>query len=168
MEDIKKFLKLANTTPEGKNLENLWRRAHAEGYEKGRKVALKDLETELKDKFREGIAKGMDLGCEQGYNVAKEAFDEVVNVVKAKEALKPQTSTTDTCAQTDPPITLNSTQIRSTATVACQIQDTFTSSTTSLTTTSTQTSPAMLVTTSQAWMFVENGVETHSTPTAVV
>ena len=95
-EDIKKFLKLANTTLGGKNLENLWRRAHAEGYKKGRKVALKDLEAGLKDKFREGIAKGMDLGREQGYNAAKEAFDEVVKVAKAKETPKPQTSTIDT------------------------------------------------------------------------
>ena len=48
-------------------------------------MALKDLETELKDKFREGIAKGMDLGCEQGYNVAKEAFNEVVKVANIRK-----------------------------------------------------------------------------------
>ena len=39
-EDVKNFLKLASTTPEGGNLVNIWRRAHREGYEKGRKKSL--------------------------------------------------------------------------------------------------------------------------------
>ena len=166
-EDIKKFLKLANTTPEGKNLENLWRRAHAEGYEKGRKVALKDLETESKDKFREGIAKGMDLGHEQGYNVAKGAFDEVVKVAKAKEALKPQTSTIDTGAQTDPPITLDSTQNGSTTSVSHQTRHILVP-TTSTTTVGIQTNPTTFPITSEAQTFVENGVGTHLATTAAV
>ena len=103
VEDIKNFLKLASTTPEGKNLENLWRRAHEEGYEKGKKVAIKGSETEVRDKYREGIARGMDLGREQGYNVAKEAFDDVIQRVKAGEAPKINTSNTET--QTDSPAT---------------------------------------------------------------
>ena len=103
VEDIKNFLKLASTTPEGKNLENLWRRAHEEGYEKGRKVAIKGSETEARDKYREGIARGMDLGREQGYNVAKEAFDDVIQRVKAGEAPKINTSNAET--QTDSPAT---------------------------------------------------------------
>jgi hypothetical protein len=47
VEDIKKFLTLASTTPEGKNLENLWRRAHEEGYEKGKESLLWNLEIKM-------------------------------------------------------------------------------------------------------------------------
>ena len=137
-EDIKKFLKLMNTTLEGKNLENLWRRAYGEGYEKGRKVALLDLETEMKDRFREGIAKGMDLGREQGYNVAKEAFDEIIKVTKAREVQKVDTSEAGT--QTDPPLTPTSSV-------------------------STQTT---LATISQARNFIENWVDTRLAPTVAV
>jgi hypothetical protein len=106
-EDIKNFLKLASTTSEGGNLGNLWRRAHAEGYKKGRKAAL---ETETKDKFREGIAKGMDLGREQGYNVAKEAFDEIIKTVKAREASESKFS--NAIVQTDPTIFSSTSQAR--------------------------------------------------------
>jgi hypothetical protein len=74
-DDIKKFLELASTRPEGKNLGNLWRRAHGEGYEKGRRSLLQNLERKMKDKYEEGVEEGMNLGREQGYTVAKEAFD---------------------------------------------------------------------------------------------
>ena len=100
-EDIKKFLKLASTTPDGKNLENLWRRAHGEGYEKGRKSLLQSLERKLEEKFGEGVERGKDLGCEEGYNVAKEAFDDIIKVVKARET--PKMSTSNISTQTDPP-----------------------------------------------------------------
>jgi flagellar biosynthesis/type III secretory pathway protein FliH len=100
-EDIKVFLKLASTTPEGENLETLWRRAHGEGYEKGRKVVLQDLEKKMEDKFEEGVEKGKDLGREEGYSVAKEAFDEIIKVVKAREA--PKIDTSDAETQTGPP-----------------------------------------------------------------
>jgi hypothetical protein len=99
-EDIKKFLKLASTTAEGKNLGNLWRRAHGEGYEKGRKSLLQDLEKKMEEKFEEGVEKGKDLGREEGYSVAKEAFDEIISVVKAREATKVDTS--DAGTQTNP------------------------------------------------------------------
>jgi hypothetical protein len=98
-EDIKKFLKLASTTPEGGNLENLWRRAHIEGYEKGRK----NMEKNMEDRFEEGVRKGMDLGHEEGYTVAKEAFDDIIKVVKAREA--PKVDTTNAGTQTDTPTT---------------------------------------------------------------
>jgi hypothetical protein len=54
----------------------------------------------MKDKLREGIEKGMDLGREQGYTIAKEAFDDIIKVTKAREAPKP--STTSAGTQTDP------------------------------------------------------------------
>ena len=164
-EDVKIFLKLANTTPEGKNLEYLWRRAYREGYEKGKKVALKGLETETKDKFREGIAKGMNLVREQGYTVAKEAFDEIIKKVKAREASESKLANAIT--QTDlMPITTTSifTQNDSTADTPCQSEDIFIPTT--LTTTvgiqaNTVTFPAI----SEAPTFVENGVRARFTPT---
>ena len=45
----------------------------------------------------------MDLGHEQGYNIAKEAFDDVIQRVKAGEAPKINTSNAET--QTDSPAT---------------------------------------------------------------
>lgn len=41
-ENIKEFLELAATTPEGANLKQLWERAYEEGYKKGRKSLLQN------------------------------------------------------------------------------------------------------------------------------
>jgi hypothetical protein len=98
VEDVKKFLTLASTTSEGKNLECLWRRAYEEGCEKGRKSLLRNLERKLEEKFEEGVERGMNLGREEGYTVAKEAFDDIIKTVKAREVLK--VNTTDTSSQT--------------------------------------------------------------------
>ena len=97
-ENIEAFLELAATTPEGANLERLWERAYEEGYEKGRKSLLRNLEIKMEEKFEEGIQRGMDLGREEGYTVAKEAFDEIIKVVKAREA--PKVNTTSASTQT--------------------------------------------------------------------
>jgi hypothetical protein len=138
-EDIKIFLKLASTTQEGRNLENLWRRAHEEGYEKERKSLLQDLEKKLEDRFEEGVERGMDLGREQGYTVAKEGFDGIIKELKAREASK--TCTINTGTQTDTP----------------------TATTTSI---SIQTSPTTLTTTSQARVFVQLETESIGTQTS--
>jgi hypothetical protein len=98
-EDIKKFLELAGTTPEGKNLETLWRRAHGEGYEKGRKSLLRSLEMKLEERFEEGIDRGMNLGREEGYTVAKGGFDHLLAQIKAREDSK-RPSTIDFSTQT--------------------------------------------------------------------
>ena len=123
IEDIRSFLQLASTTPEGKNLKNLWRRAHGEGYEKGRKSLLWDLEKKMEDKFEEGVKRGMNLGREQGYTVAKEGFNSIIKELKAKDT--PKTNTSDSGMQTDPPVTISMSV-------------------------STQTSPTTCVTTSQS------------------
>ena len=102
--DIKEFLKLASTTPEGENLGYLWRRAHGEGYEKGRKSLLQDLNKKMEDKFEE---RGMDLGREEGYTIAKEAFDDIINTVKAREATK-KAITTNSGTQTVSTTTITS------------------------------------------------------------
>ena len=52
----------------------------------------------MEEKFEEGIQRGMDLGREEGYTVAKEAFDEIIKVVKAREA--PKVNTTSASTQT--------------------------------------------------------------------
>jgi hypothetical protein len=68
-DDVKEFLKLASTKPEGENLVTLWRCAHGEGYENGRKSVLRNLEKKLEEKYEEGIERGMNLGREEGYTV---------------------------------------------------------------------------------------------------
>ena len=105
IEDIRSFLQLASTTPDGKNLENLWRRAHGEGYEKGRKSLLRNLEKKMEDKFEEGVERGMNLGREQGYTVAKEGFDSIIKALKAKDT--PRISTSDSGMQMNPPVTIS-------------------------------------------------------------
>lgn len=100
-EDIKKFLRLAATTTEGENLKYLWERAYEDGYENGRKSLLRNLEIKMEDKFEEGIEKGMSLGREEGYTVAKEGFDGIINAMRAREASK-TTVTTESGIQTDP------------------------------------------------------------------
>jgi flagellar biosynthesis/type III secretory pathway protein FliH len=42
----------------------------------------------MEEKFEEGVEKGMDLGREEGYTVAKKGFDEIIKVIKAREAPK--------------------------------------------------------------------------------
>ena len=100
-ENFKKFLKFAATTPEGENLVYLWKHAYEDGFENGRKSLLQDLGREMAEKFEEGVEKGMDLGREEGYTIAKEAFDKMVMKLKTREA--PKASTVDANAQTDPP-----------------------------------------------------------------
>jgi hypothetical protein len=98
---INTFLATATFTLESENLEVLWKRAYEEGYKNGRKAVLQDLGGKLEEKFEEGVARGMDLGREEGYTVAKKGFDGIVKALRAREAQK--SSTADTSAQTDPP-----------------------------------------------------------------
>jgi hypothetical protein len=55
------------------------------------------------DMFDVGVARGMDLGHEEGYIVAKKGFDGIVEGLRAREA--PKSSTNDTSTQTDPSMT---------------------------------------------------------------
>ena len=50
-EDIKKALELIATTPESANIIYLWERAYEDGYEKGRKSLLQNLEGKMEEKF---------------------------------------------------------------------------------------------------------------------
>ena len=99
-ENIKEFLKFTATTPEGKNLEYLWGRTYKEGYESGQKTVLQNIGRKLEEKIDEGVKRGMDLGCEEGYMVTKEAFDSMIMKIKARNTPKVDTSDADT--QTDP------------------------------------------------------------------
>jgi flagellar biosynthesis/type III secretory pathway protein FliH len=102
-EDIKKFLRVAVTTPEGANLFYLWKRAYDEGHQKGRKTLLENLERKMKEKFEEGVERGMNLGREQGYTIAKEAFDKMIVAIKARDTLK--VDTTNISTQTNSVVT---------------------------------------------------------------
>ena len=77
-EDIKEALELIATTSEGENLIYLWERAYKDGYESGRKSLLRSLEKNLEDRFEKGVEKRLDLGREEGYTVAKEAFNRML------------------------------------------------------------------------------------------
>ena len=57
----------------------------------------------MEKKFEEGVQRGMDLGQEEGYTVAKESFEEIIKAVKVREALK--VNTTSASTQTDPTTT---------------------------------------------------------------
>jgi hypothetical protein len=107
-DNIKKFLEFAATTPDGENLEHLWERAYEDGFENGRKSLLRNLERKLEDKFEEGVEKGMNIGREEGYTVAKEAFDELINKIRAREDSK-IASTSNSSTQTDLAVTLATT-----------------------------------------------------------
>jgi hypothetical protein len=131
-EDIKKFLRLAATTTEGENLKYLWERAYEDGYENGRKSLLRNLEIKMDNKFEEGIEKGMSLGREEGYTVAKEGFDGIINAMRAREASK-TTVTTESGIQTDPSTTTTTTVYTQTI-----------PQTTTTTSVSTQTSPYVI------------------------
>ena len=61
-QNIREFLKLAATTPEGENLMHLWSLAFEDGYERGRKSLLRSMEKNLEDRFEKGVEKGMNLG----------------------------------------------------------------------------------------------------------
>ena len=56
----------------------------------------------MEEKF-EGVARGMDLGREEGYTVAKQGFDGIVKALKDREQLK-KVSTSDFGTQTLPPL----------------------------------------------------------------
>jgi hypothetical protein len=87
-EEITEFLELAATKSESENLRYLWERAYEDGYENGRKSLLRNLGKNLQDKFEDGVERGMDLGREEGYTVAKEGFDRLLEQIKAREDSK--------------------------------------------------------------------------------
>jgi hypothetical protein len=108
--DIENFLELADTTQESDNLRYLWERAYEDGFENGRRSLLQNLGKKMEDNFEEGVRRGMDLGREEGYTVAKEAFDDIIRVVKAREATKVDTS--DAGTQTNPTRPATTSQVR--------------------------------------------------------
>ena len=62
----------------------------------------------MEEKFEEGVARGMDLGREEGYTVAKQGFDGIVKALKDREQLE-KVSTSDFGTQTDSPHTTTTT-----------------------------------------------------------
>jgi hypothetical protein len=97
----------------------------------------------MEEKFEKGVARGMDLGHEEGYTVAKEAFDRMVEVLKAREDPK-KASTSDSGTQMDPPASYN--------TISVQVSAPLTSYSTS----GTQTSPTTCIASPQSPTFSQN------------
>jgi hypothetical protein len=108
-----------------------------------KKSLLQNLEKKMEEKFDEGVARGMDLGREEGYTLAKQGFDRIISAVKARDT--PRVSTDNASTQTDLPAT---------TTMSKSI--------------STQTNPAASATTPQAWNFINNGVSACLARTAAV
>jgi hypothetical protein len=99
IDTINTFLTATTFTSESENIKLLWERAYEEGYENGRNVALPVLHrvrTKLEEKFEHGVKRGMDLGREEGYNIAKGAFDKMVTKMKARDTSKVDTSDAST------------------------------------------------------------------------
>jgi hypothetical protein len=69
--------------------------------------------------FDEGVARGVDLGREEGHTVAKKGFDQIVEGLRTREA--PKSSTADTSTQMDP-LTTVSVQTNPTALIATMSQ----------------------------------------------
>ncbi|KAF8220619.1 hypothetical protein L208DRAFT_743322 [Tricholoma matsutake] len=78
---IAQFCNWAATTSDGENLRLLWICALDKGEKlgiiEGKRLGLK-----------EGIERGIDLGRKEGYQVAKEGFDKIIQAVKAKATPK--------------------------------------------------------------------------------
>ena len=89
---IAQFCNWASTTSNSENLRLLWVHAMEEGEKlgimQGKKLGLK-----------EGIERGMDLGCKEGYLVAKEGFDKIIQGVKARGTLKSPSPMKQRCKQ---------------------------------------------------------------------
>jgi hypothetical protein len=146
VDTINTFLAATTSTLESENLELLWKRAYKEGFENSQKAIqpiLQRVRGKLEEKFEKGVARGMDIGREEGYTVAKEAFDGMLVKIEARDT--PKASTGDANIQTDPPIA-------TTTSVSTQTDP----PTTATASSSVQTNPSALVTTSQFPELTEN------------
>ena len=146
VDTINTFLAATTSTLESVNLELLWKRAYKEGLENGQKAIqpiLQRVRGKLEEKFEKGVARGMDIRREEGYTVAKEAFDRMLVELEARDT--PKVSTGDANIQTDSPI--------ATTTPVSTQTDPPATATTSV---SIQTSPTTFAATSHSQMLSEN------------
>ena len=80
------------------------------------------------------VERGKDLGLEEGYSVGKEAFNEIIKFLKAKEA--PKINASDASTQTDIQMTATTTvgtQTKPNTSVSFQMQPIFISTPSSTT-----------------------------------
>jgi hypothetical protein len=146
VDTINTFLAATTSMLESENLELLWKRAYKEGFENSQKAIqpiLQRVGGKLEEKFEKGVARGMDIGREEGYTVAKEAFDRMLVEIEAR--VTPKASTGDANIQTDPPIA-------TTTSVSTQTDPPATATTS----VSIQTSPTMFAATSHSQTLSEN------------
>ena len=146
VDTINTFLAATTSTLESENLKLLWKRAYKEGFENGQKAIqpiLQRVGRKLEEKFEKGVARGMNIGREEGYTVAKEAFDRMLVEIEARDT--PKASTGDANIQTNPPIA-------TTTSVSTQTYPPVTATTS----VSIQTSPTMCAATSHSQTLSEN------------
>ena len=108
IDTINTFLTATTSMSESENVKLLWERAYREGFENGQKdiqPILHRVGVKMKEKFEKGVARGMDLGREEGYNIAKGAFDKMVTEMKARDI--PKVDTSDAGTQMDPTTSTN-------------------------------------------------------------
>jgi hypothetical protein len=73
LEDIDKFLELASTTQDGRNLAFFWERAYDRGYDEGRADVLREeLDMATEQLENAWMRRGRDVGYEEGYKKGKE------------------------------------------------------------------------------------------------
>src|ERR1700734_3984733 len=62
LENIKDFLAIAASTPEGHNLERLWDRAFEEGHTAGRQALLGNFNQKVRESYERGFDEGEAAG----------------------------------------------------------------------------------------------------------
>ena len=73
LEDIDKFLKLASTTQDGRNLAFFWEQAYGRGYDDGRADILREeLDMATEQLQNEWMQRGRAVGYKEGYKKGKE------------------------------------------------------------------------------------------------
>ena len=73
LEDIDKFLELASTTQDGRNLALFWEQAYSQGYDEGRADVLREELDMATEKLENAwMRRGQDVGYEEGYKKGKE------------------------------------------------------------------------------------------------
>ena len=135
---IKRLVTLAKDSPPDSALGIVWKYAYEEAYQNGRKEVLQNLGKKLEEKFKEGEKEGIKKGKEKHYRKGI--------VIGECEEHKRWVAAGHSQRCFAPVAFLESTGVQ----------------------TDSMMSPTSLAATSQARTFVENGVDTHLTPTIAV
>jgi hypothetical protein len=87
LEDIDKFLKLASTTQDGRNLAFFWEQAYGRGYDDGRADILREeLDMATEQLQNEWMQRGRAVGYKEGYKKGKEDSPQDHDIEAARTA----------------------------------------------------------------------------------